>query len=350
MAAQKVLIAYSHSDKRWKKELVDHLRTLEWQGTVEIWDIYDLEHRADRVKQIEKAVRESNVVVLLISPSFWASDFINSKEFSALLDRANKGDLAIIPILVKPISLTYKLKTLPFFNIRLKPLSSTSKEKRNLVYSSVSGQIAQYVKASAERSEIRSDVRPPDVALDFRDKRQEKPLLSEALQKALDGLQVGQVVYNPPDTMRVGVKERVETRISIDKDADLIISLKGRGDPKSEEMIINELMKVRLSGDDFSIIPLNEEEQIIAAKGFTEWAWNVTPTRSGEKTLHLHITLRLKMDHTEEKKDHPVLDREIVVKVNLVYSIKSFILKYWKWIVTALILPLIGWIWKTYIK
>jgi len=52
----------------------------------------------------------------------------------------------------------------------------------------------------------------------------------------------------------------------------------------------------------------------------------------------------------KKKKDHPVLDKEIVVKVNPTYSIKKFIISYWKWIVTALILPLIGWVWGIYTK
>lgn len=180
--------------------------------------------------------------------------------------------------------------------------------------------------------------------------KEEKPEWYEVLQAELDRLPVGKVVFNPPDTMKLGVKERIETRISRDVNADLKISLRGRGIPQIEELKISELMKVRLSGSDFDIIPLNEEEQIIEATEFTEWAWDVTPKKSGKKILHLHITLRIRLPFGEERKDHPVLEREIVVRVNPVYSVKSFIFTYWKWIVTALILPLIGWVWETYIK
>ena len=182
------------------------------------------------------------------------------------------------------------------------------------------------------------------------DKRQEKPEWYEVLKEELDRLPVGKVVFNPPDTMKVGVKERVETRISRDVDADLMASLKGRGLPQIEELRISELMKVRVSGSDFDITQLNEEEQFIGMEGFTEWAWDILPKKSGKKVLHLHVTLRIRLPFGEERKDHPVLDREVIVKVNPVYSAGIFVSAYWKWMATALILPLIGLIWKTYFK
>ena len=150
--------------------------------------------------------------------------------------------------------------------------------------------------------------------------------------------------------MKVGIPEIVEARISKDLKADLETSLKGRGVPKTERQIISELMKVQLSGgdDDFHIKQLNETEQLVAATGFTEWAWRVTPKSSGTRKLYLHVTLIIQTSSGEKKKDHPAEIREIVVQVNPAYSIKSFISEHWKWIVTVLILPTIGWVLKKY--
>ena len=178
----------------------------------------------------------------------------------------------------------------------------------------------------------------------------EKPEWYEILQEELNRLPIGKIVFNPPEVMKLGIKDRIEARITKDLQENILASLKGRGIPQSEQLKISELMKVRLSGDDFNIIALNEEEQIIARTGFTEWAWDVTPKKSGKKILHLHVTLRIRLPFGEERKDHPVLDREIVVEVNPAYSVKIFLVSYWKWIVTALILPFIGLSWKLYTK
>lgn len=56
--------------------------------------------------------------------------------------------------------------------------------------------------------------------------------------------------------------------------------------------------------------------------------------------------MRLRLQHGEEKKDHPVMDKEIIVNVNPAYSVKTFILQHWKWFASAIILPIIGLAWK----
>lgn len=170
------------------------------------------------------------------------------------------------------------------------------------------------------------------------------------LQKEIERLTIGKVTFNPPDTMKCGATERIEARIAKSIETDLITTLKGRGIPQIEKFKISELMKVRLSGDDFTIAPLNEEEQLIAGTGYTEWAWDVTPQKSGKKVLHLHITLRIRLPFGEEKRDHPVLDREVIIKVSPFHSSKLFLVTYWKWVITALILPFIGWTLNTCIK
>ncbi len=175
----------------------------------------------------------------------------------------------------------------------------------------------------------------------------EKPEWYEILEEELKRISIGKVVFNPPDTMKVGVRERVEVRISKDSKADLVAALKGRGIAQIKDVKVSEFMKVRVSGNDFDITQLNEEEQFIETQGFTEWAWDIIPKKSGKAVLHLHVTLRIRLPFGEERKDHPVLDREVIVKVNPIYSTGIFVSTYWKWIVMALI-ALIGLIWKIF--
>ena len=177
-----------------------------------------------------------------------------------------------------------------------------------------------------------------------------KPEWYEVLEDELKRIPVGNVLFNPPGSMKVGVVERVVVRISKDANANILEALKGRGVAQIESIKVSELMKVKVSGSDFKITQLNEEEQFISSHGFTEWAWNIKPQKSGNKILHVHITLRIRLPFGEEKKDYPVIDRDVIVKVNPAYSAKVFIDTYWKWVATAVILPLVGLIWKGWIK
>jgi len=167
----------------------------------------------------------------------------------------------------------------------------------------------------------------------------------QALKEELDRLPLGMIMFNPPSQMKLGTTERVEVRITHDPGQDLVRALKGRGVPQIEAVRVGSLMKARLSGEAFSIKALNDDAQIISPKGYTEWAWEVSPLKAGVQKLYLHITVRIRLPYGEENKDHPVMDRMVYVEVNPIYSTKKFISNHWQWIVGALIIPLIGWIW-----
>ena len=90
MATPQIFISYSHQDALWKDRLLSHLRVLERQGTVSIWNTGALEVGTDWAKDIENAVHKSDIAVMLISLSFLASDFAVSKELPALIERRHK--------------------------------------------------------------------------------------------------------------------------------------------------------------------------------------------------------------------------------------------------------------------
>lgn len=171
--------------------------------------------------------------------------------------------------------------------------------------------------------------------------------LSEIVEAELRRLTPGLVLFNPPQEMKVGIKERVEVRITKTITEDLTEGLRGSGVPHIEEIRVNTLMGVRLNGDNFDIKALSHEEQVVVGKGFTQWDWDVVPLDSGDQLLSLVITVRIRIpNYGEERKDYPVLDRQIKVKVNPAYTIKNFIKSYWKWITGTILIPLIVWVVK----
>ena len=102
-----------------------------------------------------------------------------------------------------------------------------------------------------------------------------------SIRKELDNYALGQILFNPPKDMRVGRFERIEVRITQKLDIDLAKNLKGKGIPETIFEKVAPFMRVKLSGDDFEIKALNEEGQIVPDDGFTEWAWDVLPLKSG---------------------------------------------------------------------
>jgi hypothetical protein len=121
--------------------------------------------------------------------------------------------------------------------------------------------------------------------------------------------------------MQVGVKERVEVRITKNTTKEmrdvLRKGLKGQGDPRIEEIEVGDFMTVILTGDNFVIKSLSSKEQMLRPDKFTQWSWDVTPQKKGKQVLHLIATIRIKFsDQDEEPYDLPTFDEIIIVDVN----------------------------------
>ena len=80
-----VFVSYSHADERWRKRLTSHLRSLEQQGDVVLWDDRKIGTGDDWFPAIQDAMAHAAVAVCLISPDFLASDLINKEEIPLLL-------------------------------------------------------------------------------------------------------------------------------------------------------------------------------------------------------------------------------------------------------------------------
>jgi hypothetical protein len=140
---------------------------------------------------------------------------------------------------------------------------------------------------------------------------------NEIIDEEMDQLTIGRIVYNPPSEMTEHVKERIEVRISQDLSEDLKEGLKGRGVPQIDQIHVSTVMTVKLTGYDFDIIPLSDEEQAVFASRYTQWEFDVTPLKAGKKILQLLVSASIDMDEFgEKKKSFPVKEKEIHVKVS----------------------------------
>jgi hypothetical protein len=102
MKRDRIFICYSHRDVRVFRELKEHLQPLEAQGTLDIWDDTRIDLGSDWHTEIQQALLNAKVAVLLISQAFLASDYIRGHELPLLLERAQQKGVTIVPVFVRP--------------------------------------------------------------------------------------------------------------------------------------------------------------------------------------------------------------------------------------------------------
>jgi len=96
-----VFVSYSHKDEALKDELLPHLKQLERVCELEVWDDRRIKAGVDWYAEIKDVLSRTKVAVCLISKRFLDSSFCMDEEIAYLLQARNRGDLEIIPVLVK---------------------------------------------------------------------------------------------------------------------------------------------------------------------------------------------------------------------------------------------------------
>jgi serine/threonine protein kinase len=152
-------------------------------------------------------------------------------------------------------------------------------------------------------------------------------------------VQQGLLVFNPPEEMRQGITDRIEVGIARSADFREALSegLRGRGQPRYEEIETSSLMTVELRGDAFQVTSYSTPEQVVAPAA--RWEFDVRPTRAGQQTLTLCVCLRLTGREFDPlgggRRSVPVLERSIRIRVSMAYSTRRFVAGNWQWLIAT---------------
>jgi hypothetical protein len=95
--------SYSHKDEELRKDLEEHLEPLMRQGYIVGWHDRKIGAGEEWKDQLDKNLEEAQIILLLISPSFLASDYCYDIETRRALERHDKGEATVIPILLRPV-------------------------------------------------------------------------------------------------------------------------------------------------------------------------------------------------------------------------------------------------------
>lgn len=100
----RVLVRHSSSqeDINWAQEIAKHLRGAERFGAVEVWSDERLLRGGDEIRlTIDNAIERADVVLLLLSADFLASDTLQVVEIPKLMTRQQGGVLHVIPVVLR---------------------------------------------------------------------------------------------------------------------------------------------------------------------------------------------------------------------------------------------------------
>mgnify|MGYP002730506644 FL=1 len=149
MKKHKIFISYAHTDKVYCDRLMIHLKVLKnYVGGIDVWSDQRIKTGQRWKEEIERALREADIAILLVSTDFLASDFIQNNELPPILHKAASANTKIMSILIKPsMFLDSDLAEFQAVNDTQKTLSDMSETEQEKTYLKLMSEIKDLVKS-----------------------------------------------------------------------------------------------------------------------------------------------------------------------------------------------------------
>jgi hypothetical protein len=128
-----IFYAYAHEDKRLCHKLELHLSNLKRQELITTWHDRDISAGKEWEQEISIHLNKAQIILLLISPDFMASDYCYGIEMKRAMERHYRQEARVIPIILRPVD----WKDAPFARLQAlpteaKPVTSWSKYDKAL--------------------------------------------------------------------------------------------------------------------------------------------------------------------------------------------------------------------------
>lgn len=112
-----VFFSYSHQDETLRNDLEKHLSALKRSKSVRAWNDRKITPGLEWKHEISGALESADLILLLISADFLASDYCYDKEMQRAMERHEAGEARVVPVILRPCDWTStpfaKLQALP---------------------------------------------------------------------------------------------------------------------------------------------------------------------------------------------------------------------------------------------
>ncbi len=98
-----IFYSYAHEDEELRDKLEKHLSLLKRQGVISDWHDREITAGSEWANQISEYLESAQIILLLISPDFLASDYCHDVEMTRAMERHHNKEARVIPIILRPV-------------------------------------------------------------------------------------------------------------------------------------------------------------------------------------------------------------------------------------------------------
>jgi hypothetical protein len=158
-----IFYAYAHEDEALRRELEKHLSVLNREGLIAGWHDRTIRAGQESESEIDTHVKSADIILLLVSPDFLASDYCYNVEMRTALRRHAHHEAVVVPVILRSVDWSIA----PFAHLQALPRDGrpvTLWPDRDAAFMNIAQEIRGLVstRRRAERDALPSDVLPSD--------------------------------------------------------------------------------------------------------------------------------------------------------------------------------------------
>lgn len=101
--AIEMFFCYARKDKKLLAELIKHLTPWQRADVIAMWHDKDLNAGQEWEREISAHMDSADIILLLVSPDFMASDYCYSVEMKRAMARYQRREVCLVPIILRPV-------------------------------------------------------------------------------------------------------------------------------------------------------------------------------------------------------------------------------------------------------
>lgn len=184
----KVFFSYSHKDERFREQLETHLSMLKREGLIKPWHKRMITAGDEWKGQIDEHLDTADIVLLLITANFLASDYCYNIQMIRAIERHKIGEALVLPIILTPVE---GWEHSPFAKLQLLPEDGkpvTKWDNRNEAYTNIAQGIRRAIESLLQSKSIDSskEISNGDVEAIYETLPEEVKAMIEELRQRLE--------------------------------------------------------------------------------------------------------------------------------------------------------------------
>jgi hypothetical protein len=168
-----------------------------------------------------------------------------------------------------------------------------------------------------------------------------------AAESALKTLRKGNIAFRAPAELGLDEQGEVLLVMSIRQSvAQLKRDLAAIENVTGAQILISDVMTASLTGLEFDIEEITPSTQVVLGRSVTRWQWNIAPTKTGTRRLHLTLSALININGSEKPYTVQTFEATLAVRVTWPERISEFTSENWQWLWTTLLFPLAVLVWR----